>query len=68
MVRVTENGLEPPAKGRGLFSYLFDGVEFSFPFSFSLDLIANESILAGSNKTTDLNIKKSIQKTKLFLY
>ncbi|XP_046448138.1 uncharacterized protein LOC124196928 [Daphnia pulex] len=52
MVRVTENGLEPPANGRGLFSYLFDGVEFSFPFSFSLDLIANESILAGSNKTT----------------
>lgn len=30
MVRVTENRLEPLGKERGLFSYLFDNVEFNF--------------------------------------
>lgn len=30
MVRVAENRLEPPEKGKGLFSYLWDEVEFSF--------------------------------------
>jgi hypothetical protein len=33
MVRVTENRLEPPANGRGLFSYLFDKVKL-IPSSF----------------------------------
>jgi hypothetical protein len=37
MVRVTENRLEPPENGRGLFSYLFDNVEFDFPIFFSID-------------------------------
>jgi hypothetical protein len=36
MVRVTENRLEPPENGRGLFSYLFDKVEFYF-FNVLLD-------------------------------
>ncbi len=33
MVRVTENRLEPPTNGRGLFSYLFDQVKYRFRFS-----------------------------------
>ena len=28
MIIVTENTLDPPEHGRGLFSYLWDGVEF----------------------------------------
>jgi hypothetical protein len=32
MVRMTENWLEPPVNGRGLFSYLWDQVELRRPF------------------------------------
>jgi hypothetical protein len=50
MVRVTENRLEPPANGRGLFSYLFDNVEFNLPIFFLIDF--QWPNLVEINKTT----------------